>query len=48
VLVYTIFSLEMLVRLSEIGFATRMYHLWEPWSGIVGCNALVFDAVKQG
>jgi len=46
VLVYTIFSLEMLVRLSEIGFATRMYHLWEPWSGIVGCNALVFDAVK--
>ena len=46
VLVYTIFSLQMLVRLSEIGFTTRMYLLREPWSGIVGENALVFDAVK--
>jgi len=46
VLVYTIFGLEMLVRLAEIGFDTRMYRLWEPWYGIVGPNALVFDAVK--
>lgn len=48
VLVYTIFSLEMLVRLAELGFATRMYRLWAPWRGIVGANALVFDAVKEG
>jgi SAM-dependent methyltransferase len=47
VLVYTIFGLEMLVRLAEIGFDTRMYRLWEPWHGIVGANALVFDAVKK-
>jgi SAM-dependent methyltransferase len=45
-LVYTIFGLEMLVRLAEIGFETRMYRLWEPWHGIVGANALVFQAVK--
>ncbi|MFI5047354.1 MAG: class I SAM-dependent methyltransferase [Acidimicrobiia bacterium] len=47
VLVYTIFSLEMVVRLAELGFATRMYRLWAPWWGIVGANAVVFDAVKQ-
>jgi SAM-dependent methyltransferase len=46
VLVFTIFSLEMLVRLAEIGFVTRMYRLREPWSGIVGANAVVFDATK--
>jgi SAM-dependent methyltransferase len=47
VLVYTIFGLEMLVRLAELGFDTRMYRLWEPWYGIVGPNALVFEAVKR-
>jgi SAM-dependent methyltransferase len=47
VLVYTIFSLEMLVRLSELGFFTRMYRLSERRHGIVGSNALVFDALKQ-
>jgi SAM-dependent methyltransferase len=46
VLVYTIFGLEMLVRLAEIGFDTRMYRLWDPWRGIVGPNAFVFEAVK--
>ena len=46
VLVYTIFGLEMLVRLAELGFDPRMYRLWEPWHGIVGPNALVFEAVK--
>jgi SAM-dependent methyltransferase len=46
VLVFTIFSLEMLVRLSEIGFTPRMFRLRAPWSGIVGENAIVFDAVK--
>jgi SAM-dependent methyltransferase len=47
VLVFTIFGLEMLVRLAELGFDTKMYCLWSPWHGIVGPNALVFDAVRQ-
>lgn len=46
VLVFTIFGLEMLVRLAELGFDTKMYCLRSPWHGIVGPNALVFDAVK--
>jgi ubiquinone/menaquinone biosynthesis C-methylase UbiE len=45
VLVYTIFGLEMLVRLAELGLTTRMYRLWDPWHGIVGHNSLVFEAV---
>jgi hypothetical protein len=48
VLVYTIFGLEMLVRLAQIGFVTRLYRLWQPWHGIVGPDAIVFDAVKLG
>jgi SAM-dependent methyltransferase len=47
VLVYTIFGLEMVVRLAELGLFTRMYTLWNPYHGIVGANALVFDAIKQ-
>jgi SAM-dependent methyltransferase len=47
VLVFTIFGLEMLVRLAELGFDTRMYCLHSTWHGIVGPNALVFDAVRQ-
>jgi hypothetical protein len=45
-LVYTIFGLEMLVRLAEIGFRTRMHHLYQPWRGILGANGLVFESVK--
>ena len=45
-LVYTIFGLEMLVRLREIGFAPRFYHLYRPLAGIVGPNAIVFEAVR--
>jgi SAM-dependent methyltransferase len=47
VLVFTIFGLEMLVRLAEVGFDTKMYCLWSPWRAIVGPNALVFDAVRN-
>jgi SAM-dependent methyltransferase len=47
VLVFTIFGLEMLVRLAQLGFDTRMYRLHRAWQGIVGPNALVFDAVRQ-
>lgn len=46
VLVYTIFGLEMLVRLRRLGFETAMYQLSAPWLGILGANALVFEAVK--
>src|SRR5712692_931827 len=45
-LVYTIFGLEMLVRLRRIGFLTNLFHLSVAWLGIIGPNALVFDAVK--
>ena len=44
VLVFTIFGLEMLVRLRSIGFSTELYQLSAPWLGILGQNAIVFDA----
>jgi Methyltransferase domain len=46
VLVYTIFGLDMLVRLRDIGFATSMYQLYLPSRGILGPNAIVFEAVR--
>jgi SAM-dependent methyltransferase len=46
ILVFTIFGLEMLVRLADLGFATRLYRLWRPWSGILGPDAFVFDAER--
>jgi SAM-dependent methyltransferase len=45
-LVYTYFSLEMLVRLKQIGFDTNMYWLHKPTAGILGQEACVFAAVK--
>jgi len=45
-LVYTIFGLEMLIRLNRIGFVTNLYHLSAPWLGILGPNAVVFEASK--
>ncbi len=45
-LVYTIFSLQMLVRLAEIGYSTTLHRLYAPRFGILGNNALVFDAHK--
>jgi SAM-dependent methyltransferase len=48
VLVYTIFSVEMLVRLRQLGFVTNMYRLHSPRHGILGHNALVFEAIKTG
>ncbi len=46
VLVYTIFALEMLVRLRRLGFVTSLYQLRAPWRGIFGPNAIVFEATK--
>jgi methyltransferase family protein len=45
-LVFTYFSLEMLVRLAEIGFGTEMYWLHVPRAGILGQEATVFAAHK--
>lgn len=45
-LVFNIFSLEMLVKLSEIGFRTNMFLLRLPKHGIMGHNAIVFEAIK--
>jgi SAM-dependent methyltransferase len=46
VLVFNIFSIEMLCKLSRMGYYTRMYKLYRPLYGILGNNGLVFDAVK--
>ncbi len=46
-LVYTIFALEMLLKLDHIGFTTHLYRLHNPLLGILGQNALVFEAVKR-
>jgi SAM-dependent methyltransferase len=46
ILTYTVFSLEMLVKLSKIGFRTNMYLLYRPYNGILGPNGLVFEAIK--
>jgi hypothetical protein len=46
ILVWTIFGLEMLVRLNEIGFETEFWRLQEPSVGIIGPGADVFIARK--
>lgn len=46
ILVWTIFGLEMLVKLDEIGFQTELWRLHEPEFGIMGSGAEVFVARK--
>lgn len=46
ILVWTIFGLEMLVRLNEIGFETQFWRLHEPAVAIIGPGADVFVAHK--
>lgn len=48
ILVWTIFGLEMLVRLYDIGFQTELWQLHEPMQGIVGPGAIVFSAKRRG
>lgn len=45
-LVFTHFSMEMLVELSKIGFNVQMYKIFNPVRGIIGYNAFVFCATK--
>lgn len=47
VLVYNIFAIEMLTKLAKIGFRTNFYYLYKPFSGILGSNGIVFEAVKE-
>lgn len=47
VLAYTVFSLEMLLKVSAIGFLINTYVLYEPQYGIIGWNNLFFEAIKQ-
>jgi hypothetical protein len=37
---------EMLIRLRQLGFVTNMYRLHSPRHGILGHNAIVFEAIK--
>ena len=46
ILVWTIFGLEMLVRLKQIGFDTQWFRLQEPAHGIVGPGLDAFVARK--
>jgi SAM-dependent methyltransferase len=45
-LVHKIFSLEMMVKLAKVGFRTNLYKLYKPSIGVIGSNALVFEAIK--
>lgn len=47
VLVFTIFSIEMLSKLAKLGFRTNMYHLYSPINGILGPNGVIFEAIKE-
>jgi len=47
VLVFNIFSIEMLAKLAQLGFRTNMYHLYNPLHGILGPNGVVFEAIKE-
>lgn len=44
IIVYNIFSIEMLLELSRIGFRTIMHKLYDIRYGILGNNAIVFES----
>jgi hypothetical protein len=46
ILVYNIFSMEMLLKLSEIGFYIAMHKLYDIRYGILGNNGIVFESEK--
>lgn len=46
ILVYNIFSLEMLLKLAQLGFHTTMHKLYDIRYGILGNNGLVFESKK--
>lgn len=46
-IVYTIFSLEMLIKLAQIGFKTIWHQIDKPFQAIGGRDAFVFEAIKS-
>lgn len=46
ILVYVIFSMEMLMKLNDMGYQVKMYNMRNPYQGILGNNAIVFEAIK--
>lgn len=46
ILVYNIFSMEMLLKLSKIGFYTMMHKLYDIRYGILGNNGVIFESRK--
>lgn len=47
ILVYVIFSMEMLMKLNAMGYQVKMYNMRNPYQGILGNNAIVFEAIKH-
>jgi len=47
ILVYNIFSIEMVLKLRKIGFRTIIHKLYSPSYGILGNNAIIFESIKS-
>ena len=45
-LVFTVFSPNMIEKLKELGYHVRVHQLHKPLLGILGDNAIVFEAIK--
>lgn len=45
-LVYTIFSIDVLAKLEDLGFRTSLYKVYNPFRGILGQNGIVLESVK--
>ena len=46
ILVYNIFSLELVLNLSKMGFRTVMHKLYDFRYGIFGNNGIIFESQK--
>ncbi len=46
-LVYTIFSIDLLAKLEDLGFRTNLYKVYNPFRGILGQNGIVLESVKS-
>ncbi len=47
ILVYNIFSIEMLVKLEKLGFENNLYKLYSPTYGILGNNGVIFESIRR-
>ncbi|MGK7932473.1 MAG: methyltransferase domain-containing protein [Microcystaceae cyanobacterium] len=47
ILVYVIFALEMLCKLSDIGFQAKLYNLYNSFQGIIGSGTIAFETIKK-